>query len=102
MVNSQRFGIRIVFLLFFFLLFISPKFSLANDGTYDATVTTESGTYTVPVEVEDGSVTYVDWPNGGNMTVYGAEISDGEASGTNSQGDPIDITIDDYEEGSDN
>ena len=63
---------------------------------YEATVTTPSGSYSVPVEVEDGEVTTVYWPSGGNMHVYGAEIDDGEASGTNSRGDTIDISIDDY------
>ena len=66
-----------------------------GDGTYDATVTTSSGTYYVPVEVEDGEVTEVHWPNGGDMTVDGAEIDDSEASGYNSRGDYVDIEIDD-------
>ena len=64
---------------------------------YDADVTTSSGTYSVSVEVEDGEVTQVHWPNGGDMNVYGAEISDGEASGTNSRGESVDIAIDDYQ-----
>ena len=66
-----------------------------EDGTYDATVTTSSGSYTVPVEVENGEVSHVEWPNGGNMSVDGAEIdSDGHASGYNSRGDSIEIEID--------
>ncbi len=72
--------------------------SIASADTYDATVTTESGSYAVSVEVEDGEVRYVHWPNGGDMHVYGAEISDGEASGTNSRGDSVQITLDSYEE----
>ena len=75
------------------LLFFTP--ALAEDGTYDATVTTDSGTYTVPVEVEDGEVTHVDWPNGGNMTVQGADLQDGEADGTNLRGDSVHIELDD-------
>lgn len=65
-----------------------------EDGTYDAVVTTDSGSYTVPVEVEDGEVTHVEWPNGGHMSVDGADLDDGYASGTNSRGDYIDIEID--------
>lgn len=65
---------------------------------YDATVTTSSGTYTVPVEVEGGEVTEVHWPNGGDMTVSGADIDDGEASGINSRGDSVQIEIEGYEE----
>ena len=60
---------------------------------YEATVTTDSGTYTVPVEVEDGEVTKVDWPNGGRMNVTGADIDDGEADGTNLEGDSIHIVL---------
>ena len=87
-----------IFILFMLFLVLSPLMSFAEDdiedGTYDATVSTDSGSYTVPVEVEDGEVTHVDWPNGGNMHVYGADIEDGSASGTNSRGDWIDIEID--------
>jgi hypothetical protein len=67
----------------------------ADDGTYDADVTTSSGTYSVPVEVESGEVTHVDWPNGGAMNVDGADLENGEASGTNSRGEAVDIQIDD-------
>jgi hypothetical protein len=68
-----------------------------EDGTYDAEVQTDSGTYSVPVEVENGEVTEVHWPNGGNMHVEGAEIENGEATGTNSRGDSVQIQIDDSE-----
>jgi hypothetical protein len=68
----------------------------ANDGTYDAQVTTESGdTYSVPVEVEDGAVTQVHWPNGGNMNVEGGDLEAGEAMGTNSRGENVSVEIDD-------
>lgn len=63
------------------------------DGEYDATVQTSSGTYIVPVEVEDGEVSTVHWPNGGNMSIWGADIDDGSASGYNSRGDHINIEI---------
>ena len=82
------------------LLILSTRV-FADDGTYNATVTTDSGSYTVPVEVENGEVTIVHWPDGGDMNVYGAEIEDGEASGTNSNGDIINIQIDDYSNSSD-
>ncbi|MGO9481022.1 MAG: hypothetical protein ACLP05_04470 [Candidatus Kryptoniota bacterium] len=72
---------------------VSPE-----DGTYDAQVETDSGTYNVPVEVENGEVTGVHWPNGGDMSVQGAEIEDGEATGTNSRGDSVQIQIDDSEQ----
>lgn len=78
------------------LLICSVAFS--EDGTFDATVTTDSGSYSVPVEVEGGEVTYVHWSNGGDMTVSGAEISGGEASGTNSRGETVSVQIDDYDE----
>ena len=78
-----------------FLLISTPSMAdEMEDGTYDATVTTSSGSYTVPVEVQDGEVTHVEWPNGGNMSVNGADIQDGEASGYNSRGDSVDIEID--------
>ncbi len=65
-----------------------------SDGTYDAEVTTDSGSYTVPVEVENGEVTHVDWPNGGNMSLNGANLNSfGEASGYNSKGDSVTIEI---------
>lgn len=64
-----------------------------SDGTHDATVTTPSGTYSVQVEVNDGSVDCVQWPNGGCMSVDGAEIENNEATGTNSRGDTILIEI---------
>lgn len=76
------------------LLIISSVF--AEDGTYDATVRTDSGSYSVPVEVEGGEVTQVHWPSGGNMSVSGAEISDGEATGVNSRGDSVSIELEDY------
>ena len=89
---------RKAILLCILFLAIFPLNSFAEDeaiedGTYDATVTTNSGSYTVPVEVEDGEVTYVHWPNGGDMHVYGGDIEDGSASGANSRGDSVDIEI---------
>jgi len=50
------------------LLLILSCFAFSDDGTYDATVTTDSGSYSVSVEVEDGEVTQVHWPNGGDMS----------------------------------
>lgn len=82
----------VVFLLLFF-----PIGAIADDlddGTYDAVVTTDSGSYMVPVEVEDGEVTHVEWPNGGNMSVNGADLDDGSATGFNSRGDTVEIEID--------
>ena len=64
-----------------------------NDGTFDATVTTESGSYQVPVKVTNGEVEYVDWPNGGQMTLSGATIHNRYAEGTNSRGQTIIIEI---------
>ncbi|MDD3021225.1 MAG: hypothetical protein PHX61_09665 [Alphaproteobacteria bacterium] len=84
------------FLIILFLLFC-PTAVFADDledGTYDAVVTTDSGSYTVPVEVEDGEVTHVEWPNGGNMSVNGADLDDGSATGFNSRGDTVEIEID--------
>jgi len=85
-------------LLLAFLIYGAVNFPVygqeMDDGTYDATVTTSSGSYTVPVEVEDGEVTTVYWPNGGDMSVMGAEVDETEASGINSGGDWVDIEID--------
>src|SRR4051794_1509828 len=67
----------------------------AQDGTYEAIVTTPSGSYSVPVEVEDGSVTQVHWPNGGDVNVDGADLDGTGASGTDSRGDRVDIEIED-------
>lgn len=71
---------------------------ISSADEYDAIVTTDSGSYTVPVEVEDGEVTHVYWPNGGAMNVYGGELSDGEAFGTNSRGETVSVQVDDYTE----
>ena len=82
------------------LLLVAPAVfadSAPEDGTYDARVHTDSGTYSVPVEVENGEVTSVHWPNGGNMSVHGADIEDGEAVGHNSNGHRIKIEVDDLE-----
>jgi hypothetical protein len=66
-----------------------------SDGTHDAEVTTPSGTYTVPVEVSGGEVESVEWPNGGDMSLSGADIDqNGDATGTNSRGDSVDVHID--------
>src|SRR3954451_8639767 len=73
----------------------SPSLARGADGTYDATVTTSSGSYSVPVDVEDGAVTGVHWPNGGDMSVDGADLDGTTASGINSRGDSIDIEVDD-------
>ncbi len=85
---------------FFTFLFTACVFSQIargnEDGTYDATVTTDSGSYTVPVEVEGNEVSYVHWPNGGDMHVYGGEIENGEAAGYNSRGESIEVELDDY------
>ncbi len=87
---------KIIYLIVSLLLLALPFPVSAEDGTYDATVTTDSGSYSVPVEVEDGEVTIVHWPNGGDMTVSGAEISAGEATGVNSRGDSVSIELEDY------
>lgn len=64
------------------------------DGTYSAEVTTQSGTYTVSVEVSGGEVECVHWPNGGCMSLSGADLdSHGNASGTNSQGDSVEVQL---------
>ncbi len=79
-------------------LLMAPTFAKADapaDGTYDAVVTTDSGTYAVPVEVEDGEVSVVHWPNGGEMNVVGADLDNGEATGTNLRGDSLSVEIDD-------
>jgi hypothetical protein len=91
--------LRVLILSSFLLLYpcIAIVASALEDGTYDAEVETDSGTYSVPVEVENGEVTEVHWPNGGNMHVEGAEIENGEATGTNFRGDSVQIQIDDSE-----
>jgi hypothetical protein len=78
----------------------STAWAQAEDGTYDAKVTTDSGTYHVPVEVEDGEVTRVDWPNGGRMRVRSGDLDDGEASGHDEDFNSVKVEIDDpsYEE----
>ncbi len=65
---------------------------------HDATVTTSSGTYSTSAEVENGEITQVHWPNGGSMNLTGADVEDGEATGTNSRGETVNVTLDDYDE----
>lgn len=65
-----------------------------SDGAHDAEVTTPSGTYSVEVEVSGGEVESVHWPNGGDMTLHGADLdSSGDATGTNSRGDTIEVHV---------
>ena len=90
------FGFHKLSLILFVMFFFVPVHNtFAKDGSYGAEVTTPSGTYSVEVEVEDGEVAFVQWPNGGEMHVYAAEIINGEAYGTNLRGEVIEITIDD-------
>lgn len=93
--NKKYLALASVFLILLIVFLIS----FAKADTYDATVTTDSGSYTVPVEVENGEVTHVYWPNGGAMSVCGAEIDDDYARGTNSRGDTVEVEVDGYEEG---
>lgn len=87
----MKFTILMGLLLVFSLPISAQEY---DDGTYDATVTTESGTYTVPVEVEDGEVTGVYWPNGGQMHVLGGDIDGSSASGSSYDGRWVDVEID--------
>jgi hypothetical protein len=89
----------VVITVFFIMpIAVLSSAALGRDGTYDATVTTESGSYSVPVEVEGDEVALVYWPNGGEMHVHGADLdSDGETSGYNSRGDWIQVEIDNYD-----
>lgn len=64
-----------------------------KDGIYDASVTTSSGTYNVQIRVRSGKVVYVDWPNGGQMSLTGATIVNKHAVGMNSKGYKIEIYI---------
>jgi hypothetical protein len=43
--------------------------------------------------VSGGEFEYVDWPNGGQMSLTGAIIVNRHAVGTNSNGDEIEIDI---------
>ena len=88
---SNRLKVFVISSLAF--LFVYP---FCHAEEYDATVTTDSGRYSVPVEVEAGEVTYVHWPNGGDMSLTGADIDGGEATGWNSKGDTVQIELDDY------
>jgi hypothetical protein len=72
----------------------SQSFENVEDGRYDAEVTTPSGTYTVPVEVSGGEVECVRWPNGGCMSLNGADVEDdGSATGYNARGDTIEVQL---------
>jgi hypothetical protein len=94
-------AIRSFQIILFALLLIGTFYGFVLADEYGASVTTDSGTYSVPVEIEDEAVTQVHWPNGGNMNVYGGDISEGEASGTNSRGDSVSVSLDDYPTNSD-
>jgi len=72
---------------------IENQYDDIQDGIYDATVTTPSGTYDVQISVSNGEVEYVDWPNGGHMSLDGATVTNKHAVGTNSNGDEIEIDI---------
>lgn len=94
MTKYKNSGLVVLFVIFLTAGAIDSNAQDAyEDGTYDATVTTQSGSYTVPVEVENGEVSHVYWPNGGAMTVYGGELDGSDANGINSRGDFVTIKI---------
>lgn len=79
------------------LVFVGlPALAFAQNGEYDAYVSTESGTYRGVVEVEDGEVVYVRRKDGDQMTLEGAKIVGGQADGTDSNGKSVHIEIDNY------
>ena len=77
-------------------MLLLSNFACAEDGNYDAFVTTKDGTYSASVVVESGKVTMVRWQRGVNTIVSTAEIVDGVANGTDSDGNPISIEVQDY------
>lgn len=72
------------------------KFSFAQNGEYDAFVSTENGNYKAVVEVEDGEVVYVRRKNGDQLRLQDAKIIDGHADGTDLDGRQVHIEIVNY------
>ena len=79
--------------LFAFLSVVS--FCYAEEQ--DALVITDGGSFSVPVEVDNGEVTRVYWPDGQIWSLTGAEISGGEATGVDSGGRSVRVSLDNYE-----
>jgi len=78
------------------IMLLCCNFACAEDGNYDAFVTNNDGTYSASVVVESNKVTIVRWPQGGFTLVSTEEIVDGVAKGTDSDGNPISIEVQDY------
>ncbi|MFH0855915.1 MAG: hypothetical protein V1869_05355 [Candidatus Omnitrophota bacterium] len=86
-----------IFCLMALLGFVAvTRFVFAQNGRYDAFVSTDSGTYKAVVEVEDGLVVYVCRENGDHMNLQGAKIVDSQADGTTSSGEQVHVAISGY------
>ena len=62
---------------------------------YNAQIETDDGTYHVPVQVRDGEVTSVRLPRGKKMSLRGADLNEGEATGSDFYGDRVKVKIED-------
>lgn len=83
--KASAVGIIVIFSLVFF-----PVFVLAEEGSYDALVTTDSGSSISKVDVEDEEVLDIQPSTGQDMSVYGAQRDDsGEVSGIDSKGEDV-------------
>ena len=87
---------QLKFLVLILALLFAYSYVLAENGSYEATVTTDSGIYSVSVEVYDGEVVQINWPNDEEMTISGAKINDGEATGVDQNGETVNIKLKDY------
>ncbi len=59
----------------------------------EANVTRKGKSYSVTVEVENDEVTQIHWPNGDDMDITGAKISEEQAVGKNKKGEKIYISL---------
>jgi len=91
--KASAVGLIAIFSLVFF-----PLFVLAEEGTTNELVTTESSGAIDSVDVEDQDIVQVQPPSGSDMSVYGTQTEDfGQTFGIDSKGEDVGMyTPEDY------
>jgi len=90
--------VKIIFSLIFLLIFL-PSFvfsednlgSSSPDGTYEATVTTDTASYSTAIVSEDNQAARIALPDAKETFIYGIEDFEWKQTGINSQGEAVSI-----------
>ena len=96
--KSERANMKnLLFLGVFLMMTALTICSFAEDGKYEATVTTDDGVFTALVEAAGGRVTLIRLPDNKLIYVSNADIDEeGNAVGTDLNGKTVKIEIDGY------